>query len=320
MTTALLFEKDRVDEIDDWPRSQPRIGRSAILWIDLERPSEDELAGLVDALGLSQATARRLAGAERVPRLEDHREYLHVTVVGLTNAEDRTLVAVDCLVAPRWLVTVRDQPLELVDRFRERTEGSGAVGMLDGLGFLASLLEWALASYLDAFERLEQDLEELDAKAMSGRLASVDEVLPELVSMRREVGRLRRALVAHREVLLALTHPELEEMVSRESAERFTALRDRLEEALQASRDTRESIVGSFDVLLATTGQRTNEIMKVLTLASVLLLPGALVAGIMGMNFELGIFDTEAYFWVVLAVIAGIAGATLALARARRWI
>ena len=95
-----------------------------------------------------------------------------------------------------------------------------------------------------------------------------------LVEMRREVGRLRRALVSHREVVLALTRPELEAIASSDSAERFTSLRDRLEEAVQASRDTRESIVGSFDVLLASTGQRTNEIMKVLTLASVLLLPG----------------------------------------------
>ncbi len=106
----------------------------------------------------------------------------------------------------------------------------------------------------------------------------------------------------------ALTRPELEAIASSDSAERFTSLRDRLEEAVQASRDARESIVGSFDVLLASTGQRTNEIMKVLTLASVLLLPGALIAGVMGMNFEVGIFETAAYFWVVLAIIATVAG------------
>ena len=192
--------------------------------------------------------------------------------------------------------------------------------MLDGLGFLANLLEWALSSYLDAFEALEQDLEEIDAKAMSGEASVSDEVLAGLVEMRREVGRLRRALVSHREVVLALTRPELEAIASSDSAERFTSLRDRLEEAVQASRDTRESIVGSFDVLLASTGQRTNEIMKVLTLASVLLLPGALIAGVMGMNFEVGIFETAAYFWVVLAIIATVAVATLAVARAREWI
>lgn len=320
MATALLFDRNRVDEIEDWSGSLPRIGRSAILWIDLERPSEEDVANLVRALDLDSESAGLLVSEDAEPRLDDHGEYLHVTAVGLSDPRERKVSKVDCIVSERWLVTVRDSPLEVVDRFRERAEGSGAVGQLDGLGFLANLLEWALASYLEAFEALEQDLEEIDAKAMGGNVARTDDVLPALVEMRREVGRLRRALVSHREVVLALTRPELEAIASFDSAERFTALRDRLEEAVQASRDTRESIVGSFDVLIASTSRRTNEIMKVLTLASVLLLPGALIAGVMGMNFKLGMFDTVAYFWVVIAVIAVIAVVTLAVARAREWI
>jgi Mg2+ and Co2+ transporter CorA len=51
--------------------------------------------------------------------------------------------------------------------------------------------------------------------------------------------------------------------------------------------------------------------MKVLTLASVLILPGTLLAGIMGMNFKLELFATEKYFWVTLAAMSGVALLTL---------
>jgi len=85
----------------------------------------------------------------------------------------------------------------------------------------------ALSSYFDAFEALEQDLEEIDAKAMPGEAS----------------------------------------------------------------------------------------VMKALTLASVVLLPGALIAGVVGMNVKIGIFENAAYFWVVVAIIA-----TVAVARAREWI
>jgi magnesium/cobalt transport protein CorA len=318
MATALLFDRDRVDEVDDWTSSLPRVGRSAILWIDLEKPTDEDFAHLIDAFDLESETADDLRQDGKEPRLADHGRYLHVTAIGLS--DERDAARVDCLVSKRWLVTLHDGPVEVVDRFREIAEGTGSVGMLDGLGFLANLLEWALSSYLQAFEELEHDLEDMDARAMSGTVSSTDGVLSGLVEMRREVGRLRRALVSHREVVLALTRPELEAIASSDSAERFSSLRDRLEEAVQASRDTRESIVGSFDVFLASTGQRTNEIMKVLTLASVLLLPGALIAGVMGMNFKLGIFETAAYFWVVIAGIAVIAIVTLAIARVRAWI
>jgi hypothetical protein len=65
----------------------------------------------------------------------------------------------------------------------------------------------------------------------------------------------------------------------------------RFEATVQEARDARESTVGSFDVLIARTGHRTNDIMKVLTLTSVILLPGALIAGLMGMNFKIGLFE-----------------------------
>jgi Mg2+ and Co2+ transporter CorA len=94
----------------------------------------------------------------------------------------------------------------------------------------------------------------------------------------------------------------------------------RYESTLQEARDAREAIVGSFDVLIARGGHHTNQIMKVLTLASVIVLPGALLAGVMGMNFKVGLFNHTWLFWVVLAVIVAVAPLTLGVAKLRRWI
>jgi magnesium transporter len=138
--------------------------------------------------------------------------------------------------------------------------------------------------------------------------------------MRREVGKLRRALAAHRSALVALTHPELEALGDNASGERFQSLFTRFESTLQEARDAREAIVGSFDVLVARAGHHTNQIMKVLTLASVILLPGALLASVMGMNFKVGLFATPALFWVVVAAIVAVAPLTLGFAKLRNWI
>jgi magnesium/cobalt transport protein CorA len=306
-----------VEEID-WGGTVPHLGRSSVLWIDLERPDDTELRQLAEALDLSDESLPRLSETRAAPQFADYEHYLQVTACA--PSDDGELVRVAFLVSKRWVVTVRDRPLEVLETFRERACGSGETGTLEGLEFLADVLEWVLASYFEAFERIEIDLEEIDTASMAGEIESPDEVLRRLVEVRHEIGRLRRALASHREPILALTRPELEAIASTRSAERFARLRERLEDAVQAARDSREMVVGSFDVVIASTGQRTNEIVKVLTLVSVLILPGSLLAGVMGMNFRLGIFHHAVYFWVILAAMLAIAVATLALARMRDWI
>lgn len=321
VATALLFEREKVDEIEDWPSRLGSLGRSSILWIDLESPGENEVRALVDELKLSRPSAERLIEKEGGPYFGDFGDYLHATAYAPsrdTRADD--LERLECLISKHWVVTVHENAVPVLKTFRERAAGSGEVGRLDGLEFLANLLEWVLEGYLEAFESIELALEETDSRVMKGSHTEPEAELERLVALRQQIGRLRRALVSHREMFLALTRPEFEEIASSTSAERFTTLRSRLEDGVQAARDSRDSVVGSFDVLIARTEQRTNEIMKILALTTVLLLPGALLAGVMGMNFKVGLFEQAGYFWVVVGLIAAVAVATLVAARARKWI
>ena len=149
---------------------------------------------------------------------------------------------------------------------------------------------------------MEQRLEEFDVHAMRGEGAESDIEL--LIEMRRQLGKLRRALAAHRSALVALTHPELA-LANDVSGEGFQSPFTRYEATLQEARDVREAIFGSFDVL---------------TLASVIFLPGALLAGVMGMNFKVGLFQITWVFWAVVAAVAAIAPITVGAAKRARWI
>ncbi len=315
--SALLFREHEVEQLDDWQGRVGDFGGECLLWVDLEGPDEREIGRLAKALDLERETVRRLRDDQRVPWLGDFGAYLHVTAYAPRGPE-RALERLVCLVSEGWIVTVRAGTVEVVEELREHAEGAGDVGRLQGLDFLADLLTWVLEGYLRAFEDIDVDLEELDASVMQG--GAPPDSLHVLVDVRAQIGRLRRALGSHRGVLLALTRPELGGISTTESAERFEALLARLEEVIQAARDSRESVMGSFDVLMTQVGQRTNDIMKTLTLVSILLLPGTLLAGILGMNFKVGLFNHADYFWVAIAAMAGIAGVTLVVVRARHWI
>ena len=318
MSDAILFDRDAVDHLHDLSERPRRLRKSQLLWVDLHSESELSATEIAEAFGLDDTTREHLSSPHDGPVFNDHGRYIHITTYSPRDEDEGELHAVECVVGENWVITAHDQPIAVLEEFAERVSGSGDTGSLDGPGFLAALLEWVLGSYTAAFERIEERLEEFDAHAMRGE--GNDSDIETLIEMRRHVGVFRRALAAHRSALVALTHPELEALGDSDSGERFASLFTRFEATLQEARDAREAIVGSFDVLIARGGHKTNQIMTVLTLTSVILLPGALLAAVMGMNFKVGLFNNTALFWVSVAVIIAIAPFTIGIAKLRQWI
>jgi magnesium transporter len=317
--TLLLFSGDRAERLSSLEDVPARLGGSKLLWIDVGSSSEDTAARVAEELELDDEARRALASSTETAAFRDAGHFIHVTVHCPDGSSTDELTEVECIVGKNWVVTAHNRPVPVLDNFQELASGSGPTGELDGPSFLAALLQWVLNEYSMAFERLEDELEEFDERAMLGKRKPEDEI-EELVSLRRRARLLKGALIAHRTPFLALTHRVLEARDDDAAADRFQTLFDRYEVTVQNARDARESIVNSFDVLIARTGHRTNEIMKILTLTSVILLPGALLAGVMGMNFEVGLFDHAVVFWFVLLAILMIAAVTLGVARVRHWL
>jgi magnesium transporter len=318
---VFLFDERESERVEDWQAAVERLGDDQLLWLALHDPTEEEVAALQEALELADENAHRLLKQPSQACVADAGESLHITLYAARVGGDKPgLVPIECVLGPNWVVTAHREKVEVLDEFRERAEGGGQVGALDAPAFVATILEWVITSYFPAFEEVETELEELDARVMSRTPTDVSGDLARLVELRRRVGMLRRGLAPHREVVVALIHPELDALSTEVSAERFAALESRVTQALEAARDTKESTFGSFDLLVARIGQRTNDIVKVLTLATVILLPATVLAAIMGMNFKVGLFNVAWIFWAVIAAMIGIAMLVLSIARGRRWI
>ena len=82
----------------------------------------------------------------------------------------------------------------------------------------------------------------------------------------------------------------------------------------------RDGLLGTFDIHMGRVSQRANDVMRILTLLSAVLLPAVVLAGIMGMNFKLGFFDETSNFWLVVAGMVALAVTILGVARLRRWL
>ncbi len=296
-----------------------KLGDEQIMWVDVDLSVAGQLDRLWDELSVDEKDRRSIVPGDR-PTFVRQRDFLQLNVLVVRQVEDGfEPVGLHCLVSKNWIVTLHAEEIDLADKFNEPLVGETHLGRLDGPAFLSVVLEWQLSGYFAVIEGLQMEIDRLDEellKATRNRPA----LLEHMLDMRRRVTALRRALGPHRDIFSLLSHPESEALIGSESAEIYARLEKRLDRALGAVASTREMIAGSFDIFMTQTSHTTNEIMKRLTLVSVLLLPAVVLAGIMGMNFKVGLFEKSWMFGVTLGIMAALAIATLMVARKRGWV
>ena len=100
----------------------------------------------------------------------------------------------------------------------------------------------------------------------------------------------------------------------------FGDIADHLRKIRDTLEDYKEVVEGLTDTNNTLTSFRTNEVIRLLTIISTIMLPLTLVASIYGMNIRLPLADSSLSFPVTVAVMFCIIFGMLAFFRARRWI
>ena len=260
-------------------------------WIDVERPSADEMAQLLGRFGIP---AHIPVDEPRMPRpsLLEEEGFTLVTLVGA--GEGQGLVQVHCLVGADWLLTIHAEPCPALDQTSRVPDDS-----LDALDVLAKALVTGLVGL---------------ARDLDGRVEAIEEGgTGDLVAVKRRVGDLRRVVLPQRDVLTrlgggegAVAGDDRSSRGLRNSAERMAQIGVEVESLREALHDAATD--------------RQNEIVRRLTVVAAIFVPLTFITGFFGQNFgwmvdHVGSPAAFAGFGLVLPVAAV---ATLLLAFRRK--
>ncbi|HEX7172705.1 MAG TPA: CorA family divalent cation transporter [Candidatus Limnocylindria bacterium] len=314
---AILSRADGSDQPVDLGSWTPRkIARDQLLWIDLVAPTDDELSTVRHALALQDDAVASLSQEPGAPGARVRRDGVDVVVQAPGERLDDEPRQLRVFVGDEWVITCHREPLRFLEEHRRTIQDQREVGRLTPVEFLVSILDWHVDAFFAAAEALEEEVDDLDDAA----LGTEADLLRRLVEMRRRISGVRRMLSPHREVYAELSRPDFLAGMDDRERDALHAVAARLDRAADAVGNARDMLIGTFDVHMTRTAQRTNDVMKVLTLASVVLLPAVVLAGVMGMNFRVAFFDDPNMFWLVIAVMVVLAVGTVVAVRWRGWL
>lgn len=276
----------------DWPLD--RIGEAladpeGTLWLDIEDrqgASASKIEVLFrDLFGFHPLAIEDALLDVNVPKLDDWEQYLYLVYHAIDFdpvTDDLRLRELDVFLAHNYLVTYRTEPMPAVEKVRNligRDPESRLKRRADHVLYL--LIDEGVSEHLAAIEHLDEAIDDALDEIFNHPSPST---LQRIFQVKRSVARIHRVIGPQREVVNRLARDMYPQIGARDRVY-FRDTYDSLVRLHDITESVRDLVSGALETYLSVTSNRTNEIMKALTIATVLFLPLNFVAGFFGMNF-----------------------------------
>lgn len=290
-------------------------------WVDIRGLGDEavlrRIAELFEIDGLSLEDAVNLPQRAK-SEARDRHQVIIVRLPILTEDGGVDTPQVCLLLGRTHLVTFQEYALGAFDPVRERLRsGIGPIRTL-GPDYLAyALIDTVIDRYYPPAESLSHGLEDLEDE-----LAERDspEAVARLHTIRRQLVILRRVGWPQREAITSLIRDQTP-FVTDEVRSYLRDTQDHIAQIVELIDSCREMTVSLMDIHLSAVSQRTNEVMKVLTIIASIFIPLTFIAGIYGMNFDnMPELHRQNAYPMVIAAMVVVAGGMVGYFWRRGWI
>jgi len=321
-----------VDRVDWYEAPEPADYRccanpTSVSWLDLQGaidPAHFQPIG--DACQLDPDAIAAVAQPHRRAKLEEYDRAVSVMFRMVACDGDRFRAQqVGLVVGEGWLISLQEQTdYDCFAPVRSRLRAAKGSLCNNGVDYLAySLIDATIDSFFPVLEHYGERIAALEEEVITRPHPAM---LQTIYQLRRELLELRRAVWPQRHVVNLLSRGSGEPIVGDRARMMLRDSYDRLMQVLETIETYRELSSGLMDIYLTALGQKTNEVMKTLTVISTIFIPLTFIAGIYGMNFntERSPFNMPELNWVFgyplcLTLMATIAGGTMFYFWRRGW-
>ena len=293
-----------------------------VIWIDMEAPTEADERLLLDLFHFHPLTLEDCRETRNYPKVEEFPGYLYFIVHGVradTSPDHFNTIELDAFLGPNYVITYHHDMFRSINNVKKMLSTS-PVACQRGPAFL---LHQIFDQIVDFYSPVLDDFDERIAKLEDDifTLSRPNKaILEEIMDLKRGVLRLRRISARQMEVVLRTSRGEFT-LIPPALLPFYRDIHDHILRVTDLAESYRDLISGSLDAYMSVVGNRMNEIMKVLTIFSAIMLPLTFIAGVYGMNFEnMPELSTRFGYFVVLTIMILVAIGMLLFFWVRGWL
>ena len=294
-----------------------------LTWVNIERPTEKETEYLAQNYPFHPLDLDDCLSRIQRPKIDEYKDYLFLVFhFPVFNKEARvtTPSQLSVFIGQNYLITLHKGELKpLVKLFKECQidEESRQENFSQGSSYLLYRIIDRLVDYcLPILNKIGDNIEEAEDRIFSDRMRGA---IKEISTLRRDVISFRRIIWPMRAVVGSL-EPRVRRFTKTDLAVYFGDMVDHVDKIWDGLDEYKEIIEGLNDTHDSLANNRTNEVMRILTIVATIFFPITLVASIWGMNIPLP-FQHSSYSLLYVSLIClAIVGGMLYFFRRRRWI
>src|SRR2546423_3472151 len=292
-------------------------------WIHIERPRAIDRAWLEEHFDFHPLDYEDVFSRNQRPKIDEYDDYLFIVLhfprfdkqVGRLNAAE-----LDLFVGRDFVITLPNEPLQqleyLFERCRSNPEFRESL-FSKGAGYLLyRIVDDSVDASFPMLRKMGNKLEHLEQGIFEGRSK---EIVRDLSNVKQEIINFRKIVRPQRAVIADLERTKARYIADdldiyfddiNDASERIWQMLEGFKETAEALEDTNESVLT----------HQLNDVLRVLTVLTVVFLPLTLVAGIWGMNTGVPGQGNIGAFWIIVSVMVVMLLGMLAFARRRGWL
>lgn len=242
------------------------------------------------------------------PKVQEHDNCIFVSIKMLRFEDETNRVRVENLsliITESVLITFQERKGDVFEPVRERIRKQKKRIRNSGTDYLTfALLDIVIDNYIYIISVLGEKIETLEEKLL---IDPTQSIIEEINRYKRELNYLRKNIKPAKEMILNLVKIE-SELIHESTDVHFKELLNNINHASESSDSYREILSDQLNIYHTTISSKLNDIMKFLTVFSVIFIPLTFIAGIYGTNFDFvpELHYKYSYFimWIVIIIVA----------------